>query len=309
MTMKTAWRVTVLRGGPSAEREVSLVSGAAVASACRRLGCLVSEADIGPDNLSALDIPAEIVFPVLHGEFGEDGQLQAILEARGLCYVGSDSNASRLAMDKDASKRRWRAAGLPTAPWTCVDETTDLAVIDWPQPPLVLKPFSEGSSIGVVVCDDSRSLETCVRTAVRQYGRVLLEKRLTGPELTVGILEDVALPVIEIKPSLPFYNYEAKYDRDDTRYLFDTDIDRETCELAQGVAIKAFQSLGCRDYARVDCIVDREDGLQLLEINTIPGFTSHSLLPKAAARVGIGFDELVGRLLRSAYARSNAMAG
>jgi D-alanine-D-alanine ligase len=304
--MGTAWRVTVLRGGPSAERDVSLASGKAVAGACRRLGCLVTAADIVPGDLSALDIPADVIFPVLHGEFGEDGRLQTILQKRGLCYVGSDAAASRLAMDKNASKQQWQRLGIPTAPWVCIDETTDVAAARYPGPPAVLKPPCEGSSIGVIFCDTLDELHAEVARAVSKYGRVLVEKRLSGPELTVGILEGRALPVIEIRPSLGFYNYEAKYQRDDTQYVFEPNADAATCSLVQETAIKAFQALGCRDYGRVDCMVDRRDGLHILEVNTIPGFTDHSLLPKAAARVGIGFDELVGRLLKLAYERNPA---
>jgi D-alanine-D-alanine ligase len=305
--MSIPWRVTVLRGGPSAEREVSLASGAAVAAACRRLGCAVTEADIAPDNLSALEIAADVVFPVLHGEFGEDGQLQAILESRGLPYVGCDSTASRLAIDKDASKQMWRSVGLPTAPWVCVDRETEIAAVNYPGPPAVLKPLCEGSSIGTVLCHTLSELHGEARAAVSKYGRVLVEKQLMGPELTVGILEDRSLPVIEIKPAPGFYDYEAKYRRDDTQYLFEPGIDAETYSLVQETALKAFQALGCRDYGRVDFIVDRHDGVQLLEINTIPGFTDHSLLPKAAAKVGIGFDELVAQLLGLARRRKTTL--
>jgi len=193
--MFSGLRVTVLRGGPSAERDVSLTSGAAVANACRRLGCTVTEADVSPQDLSALDVPADVVFPVLHGEFGEDGQLQAILEHRRLRYVGSDAAASRLAMDKDASKETWQSEGLPTAPWICVDETDDPVAVDFPGPPAVLKPLREGSSIGVRFCATLDELREEVRRSVAEYGKVLVEKQLDGPELTVGVLEDQALPV------------------------------------------------------------------------------------------------------------------
>ena len=301
--MFTDLRVTVLRGGPSAEREVSLASGAAVAAACRRLGCRVAECDIGPDDATALDLPANVVFPVLHGEFGEDGQVQALLEQRGLSYVGSDAAASRIAIDKDARKRRWQSHGLPTAPWACLGTDTALDTVPMPLPPVVIKPLCEGSSIGVKLCTTLDERRHEIQEAVRRYGRVLVEKQLNGPELTVGVLERTALPIIEIRPKLAFYDYEAKYRRDDTEYLFDPDIDTETYRAAQQMALQAFDALGCRDYGRVDFIADREQGLHLLEINTIPGFTDHSLLPKAAARIGIGFDELVARLLRLACER------
>ncbi|NUQ63449.1 MAG: D-alanine--D-alanine ligase [Pirellulales bacterium] len=301
--MSTNLRVTVLRGGPSAEREVSLAGGAAVAAACRRLGYHVTESDIAPDDLSGLDVPADVVFPVLHGQFGEDGRLQAILEQRGLPFVGSDAESSRTAIDKDASKRKWQSRGLPTAPWVLIDESTDLATASLPPPPVVLKPLCEGSSIGVQFCTTADTLRADAGRAVRQYGAVLVEQQLHGPELTVGVLESRALPVIEIRPNSAFYNYEAKYRRDDTQYLFEPAIDERTYALAQKLAVEAFQALGCRDYGRVDFIADRESGLHLLEINTIPGFTDHSLLPKAAARAGIAFDDLVRRLVNMAHRR------
>lgn len=295
---------TVLRGGPSAERAVSLVSGAAVAAACRQLGYEVTEADITPDDLMALENNTDVVFPVLHGHFGEDGQLQAILEERGLRYVGSDVAASRLAMDKDAAKRTWRHSGLPTAEWTTVDSARSLPTqLDGFAHPAVVKPVAEGSSIGVCLCETREGLQEAVALGIETYGRVLVEKLLVGPELTVGILGDVPLPVIQIKPAIGFYDYEAKYNRDDTAYLFEPEIDGKTYRLVQDLAIRAFHALGCRDYGRVDLIMDENTGPQLLEINTIPGFTAHSLLPKAAEKAGIGFDLLVDRLLQMALNR------
>lgn len=301
--MSRALRISVLRGGPSAEREVSLASGAAVAAACRRLGYQVLEADIDPGDLSALDEPVDVVFPVLHGAFGEDGQLQAILEGRGMCYVGSDASASRNAMDKDSSKRHWQAAGLPTAPWTTLDRSAPLVLPQGLGPPLVIKPASEGSSIGVSFVRSAEGPKEFLEQAVGRFGRVLVEKALTGPELTVGILGDRALPIIQVKPAEGFYDYDAKYKRDNTSYLFDLDVDPVTCDRVQEIAISAFRVLGCRDLSRVDVIVDRVAGPQLLEINTIPGFTDHSLLPKAAARLGIDFDRLVAILVAMAAKR------
>lgn len=300
-------RVTVLRGGPSGERDVSLAGGKSVAAAVRALGHVVTEADIAPDNLAALDVPADVVFPVLHGRFGEDGQLQAILERRGLCFVGSGSAASRTSIDKDATKRTWRDAGLPTAAWI----TVDAPPFDWRAlaavgPAVVVKPVAEGSSIGVSVCDAREALEQVLPKAVAEFGRVIVERRLSGPELTVGVLGDQPLPVIQVKAAAEFYDYQAKYQRNDTAYLLAPDIDPATYQAVQQIAVRAFQALGCRDYSRVDFIVDQREGPQLLEINTIPGFTDHSLLPKAAAHAGIGFNQLVERLLAMAWSRRRA---
>lgn len=302
-------RVTVLRGGPSAEREVSLASGQAVAAACRRLGYRVIESDISPTDLSALANETDVVFPVLHGTFGEDGELQAVLEGRRLTYVGSDAAASRRMIDKDAAKRIWREAGLPTAEWITVDTVdTRLELSETLQPPVVVKPVAEGSSIGVHICRLGDNLQQLLVDAVRAHGKVLVERCLVGPELTVGILGDTPLPIIQVKPAAGFYDYEAKYRRDDTAYLFDPEIDAECYREVQDLAVQAFRASGCRDVGRVDVIVDQRVGPQLLEINTMPGFTSHSLLPKAAARAGIGFDQLVERLVGMALRRWGSCA-
>ena len=293
----------MLRGGPSEEREVSLASGAAVANACRRIGHIVTEADVTPQDTSALDIPAHVVFPVLHGTFGEDGQLQALLEKRGIVYVGSDSRASALAMNKAEAKTIWQREGLPTAPWVCVDaenlkqKTAELT------PPVVIKPAAQGSSIGVRLASTAKQLAEHLDQSVKSWGEVLVEQQLLGKELTVGILEHEALPIVEIRTAVEFYDYQAKYARDDTHYLFDVDLPEHVYRDVQQTALRAFQALGCRDYSRVDLIVDRRLGPQLLEVNTIPGFTDHSLLPKAAQRAGIPFDALVARLLSLAIRR------
>ena len=295
-------RVTVLRGGPSSERAVSLVSGAAVADACRRLGYRVYEADALPDDAGALTIETDVVFPVLHGSFGEDGQLQELLEQRQLCYVGSDSAASRRAMNKDTAKRIWRQAGLPTAPWKMFDQPTIPEPVEM-RFPVIVKPVCEGSSIGVTFCETETELRANVSRLVPVYSKVVAEQRLTGAELTVGILGEEPLPVIQIKPAADFYDYAAKYDRDDTQYLLEPEIDATMYRQVQQLALTAFQSLGCRDYGRVDLIADNMLGLQLLEINTVPGFTAHSLLPKAAKHAGIDFDQLVESLIQKALLR------
>lgn len=295
-------RVTVLRGGPGSEREVSLVSGGAVAASCRQLGLQVHEADIGPDDLLALDVPADVIFPVLHGEFGEDGALQAILESRGLLYVGCDAATSRLAIDKFACKQRWTAAGLPTAPAVLVRaETLEAALAGW-EGPAVIKPNDQGSSVGVHLVEGGAELADCLRAAVGRWGVVMLERRLRGPELTVGILDRTILPVIEVRVTHGFYDYEAKYTREDTTYSFEPSATAAELDLIRAGSLAAFDALGGRHFARVDWILDQQTGPQLLEINTIPGFTSHSLLPKAAAKAGIDFDELVARLLLLALA-------
>lgn len=295
--------VLVLRGGISDEREVSLRSGMAVAEACRRLGHIVVESDISPSDLSAIDIPADVVFPVLHGRFGEDGELQSILERRGLNFVGSDAVSSEIAMDKVASKTRWTESGLPTAPWFYVESIGGIREFDTRTHAWFVKPVREGSSIGIKCCDNEIELARAVEEGVKKFGRVMVEPRLQGRELTVGILGSMALPIVQIKAADGVFDYEAKYQRADTKYLLCPEIDTQTYQAAQNLAIDAFRVTGCRDLARVDMIDDEQRGLQLLEINTIPGFTNRSLYPMAAAHAGIPFDALVSQLLLFARGR------
>lgn len=303
-------RVLVLRGGPSAERAVSLVSGKAVAKALREMGFEVQEADIGPGDLSALEGRFDVVFPVLHGRFGEDGQLQAILEERGLTYVGSDAASSRLAMDKWAAKEAFRAAGLQTAPAQLIrgqggDEDGDLVrAVETMGLPIVVKPNFEGSSIGVVIARTAEEARTAVKTCLSLHGDCLVEQFVAGRELTVGVLAGETLPVLEVRTAGGFYDYAAKYEADTTQYLFDVDLPAEVVAEAAEAGRRAFEALGCRDFGRVDVIADRAGRSWVLEVNTIPGFTDHSLLPKAAARAGKGFGQMCAQIVRLAWART-----
>lgn len=326
--------VTVLRGGPSAEREVSLVSGVAVAEALRRRGHTVFESDVGPDNLAALDRHADVVFPALHGTFGEDGQIQRIMEARGLHFVGSGSAASAAAMDKIATKQVAISVGIRTPAYAvfdrdslatgraklqlCTPDNTPIgsaklqlctpdaagqhAPVSKAEPrspawgSVVVKPADQGSSVKTFVVRDQPEVERAVRDVLYSYSRALVEQFIVGDELTVGILGDQPLPPICIRPRQGFYDYAAKYQAEDTEYLFDTH-PAEILRQAQEWSLLLHRRLGCRHLSRVDWICDRDGKLWMLEINTLPGFTSHSLVPKAAARVGIPFDELCERLV------------
>jgi D-alanine-D-alanine ligase len=297
-------RITVLRGGCSRERDVSLVSGAAVAQGLRDAGHEVFEADILPDDLSALDRPCDVVFPVLHGAFGEDGQLQAILEARRLPFVGSGSAASRVAMDKIQTKQRWRAAGLPTPAWhvaTASDPTLGAVGA-----PCVVKTRDSGSSIGVYVCHDAGEALTHVRRIVGESGSALVEQFIHGTELTIGVLEGRALPAIRIAYASGFFDYRAKYSEGGAAHDFDTRLPEALVRSIQQDALRAHEVLGCRDLSRTDVMVDPAGGFHLLEINTLPGFTPRSLLPEAAARIGISFTDLVHQLARRAASRGGA---
>lgn len=297
--------ITLLAGGISAEREVSLHTGAQIAAALRQAGHKVFESDIGPDNLAGLDHkPVGLVFPALHGVFGEDGQLQAILEQRGLAYVGSTAAASKLGMDKAATKSCLLEHNVPTANWQVVyahkfkESWTPASGIGYP---CVIKPIAEGSSVGCRICRDAASARAHLAEFLPKYGAMLVERFIDGYELTVGILDGRTLPVCQIKAHTEFYDYQAKYTRDDTEYLFAIDLPpRVLAEVARAAEL-THKYVGARHLSRVDVMVDRQT-LEpfVLEINTMPGFTTHSLVPKAAAKAGIDFVALCDRLARMA---------
>lgn len=285
--------ITVLAGGPGVERDVSLQSGEAVAKALRSLGHRVELFDITPDDLSALDRPADFVFIALHGEFGEDGTLQSELDRRGLPYSGCGAKASRLAMDKVATKRCFEEAGIATPPYFVVQKHCNKA---WPihvKPPAVVKPVASGSSVDTTIAHTMDELKSAVDRCLAGNKAALVETYISGPELTVGILGERALPVCQIRTRREFYNFEAKYVDDDTQYLFELDLPGELLERVTQMSLAAHHALGCQVLSRVDWMVDGETlKPYALEINTIPGFTSHSLVPKAAARIGIDFPTL-----------------
>ncbi|MBK8913444.1 MAG: D-alanine--D-alanine ligase [Phycisphaerales bacterium] len=304
-----ALRITLLRGGPGPERSVSFASGTEIAAALRRRGHTVLEADIAPDNLSALDAPADLIFIGLHGEFGEDGTLQRILEQRGLKFTGSGSAASALAMNKIAAKRIAQQCGAQTAAWRHIRSP------EWPAlrtaapadliAPLVVKPVASGSSVETHVLQtaDRPAVFAAIERVLAAFGEALVEQFISGQEATVAVLEGRALPPIVIRPRAQFYDFRAKYEADDTEYLFDALPPAVLQELLRR-SEALFAGLGCRHLARVDWIVDAAGVPWFLEANTLPGFTSHSLAPKAAARAGIGFDELCDRLARLALESS-----
>ncbi len=305
LTTTTGLGITVLAGGPSAEREVSLQSGAAVAAALVRSGHTVKVYDIYPDSLAALDVPADFVFIALHGTFGEDGQVQALLSGRGLAYCGSDAAASALAMNKAATKARLIEAGLPTPRYHVHRYKRGHRGMSCWRLPVVIKPVASGSSVDTYIAQDAFTFQRLVERVAAKHGAALIEQYVRGPELTVGILGEQALPVCQIRTKREFYDYQAKYLDDDTEYLFDIDLPADLLASVQQMSVDAHRALGCRDFSRVDWLVDGTT-LQpyVLEINTIPGFTSHSLLPKAAGRAGISFEELCNRIVRMGLARA-----
>ena len=309
MTANTDARpaVLVLMGGPDAEREISLYSGRAVAQALRDSGRFrVIEQEIDrPTPADLAGLGGDVVFPVLHGRFGEGGPLQETLEAIGLPYVGSPPQASALAMNKLTTKRLLAVEGVPL-PVDCRLEATDPCPLE---PPLVLKPIDDGSSVDLRICRTAGEVAAARAGLHHRRGAIMAERYIAGREVTVGIIDDTPLPLIEIIPAddVEFYDFEAKYFRDDTRYTIEPQLPAGVADQCTHLAMVAFNRLGCRDLARVDFMVD-DEGPWFLEINTIPGFTTHSLVPMAAARAGLDMPELCAKLVGAALARSEAHA-
>ena len=294
-------RIVVLLGGPSAEREVSLRSGAAVVAALRALGHEVVEVD--PVGSWTLPASVDAVFLALHGTYGEDGAVQQELERCGVRYTGCGVESSRVAFDKVATKERFVANGVPTPRYTVVAD----AMAPWPagwNPPLVLKPVCQGSSVGLRFVDKVEDWSESLRSSLEHDRRVLVEERIVGREVTVGILDDVALPVVEVRPRSGAYDYTSKYTSGATEYLCPAPFSPEMTRRLQDVATAAFRAVGGRDYGRVDILVTAAGEPVVLEVNTLPGMTETSLFPKAARAAGIGFPELCGRMIELALGHS-----
>ncbi|MEO6435582.1 MAG: D-alanine--D-alanine ligase, partial [Tepidisphaeraceae bacterium] len=294
-------KVTVLYGGPSAEREVSLVSGRAVIDGLRAMGHNVFASDVSPADLTGLDHPADVVFPVLHGAFGESGELQEILEQRARPFVGSGSDASRLGMNKTDTKIAWKRAGLPTPQWESIARTDADTTLP---APCVVKPIDSGSSIDVAICHNDEQIDAACDLILARHAEAMVEQFIDGPELTVGLLEEQPLDPIRIVVKREFFDYDAKYKGCGTEHRFDTGLPGRVTERCRELAREANRIIGCRDLARVDIMLDHDFEPWLLEINTLPGFTPTSLLPEAAAHRGISFGQLVDRLVRRAARRA-----
>lgn len=298
-------KVAVLMGGVGAEREVSLQSGENMAVAIREAGFETVEYDITRDDMQILDDGTiDVFFLALHGEFGEDGQLQEILEKKNLCYTGCDSRASRLAFDKIASKEIFEQAGVTVPRHICLSAQTSaeglVGRLGKIGEKFVVKPIKQGSSVGVVIV---AGCEEAAATAVKifdEFGDCMIEQFIGGREITVGILSGQALPIIEIRSKQEFYDYHAKYLDDATEFLFDTVTDEKTVIKINRLAITCFDSLGCRHFGRVDMILSDSGEPYVLEINTLPGLTTHSLLPKAAARAGLSNSQLCTKIIEAA---------
>jgi len=300
--------IGVLMGGSSRERDVSLESGRAVADALRSLGYGVRPWDVRPGDLAPGALAGvDCAFLALHGRWGEDGQIQAELDALGVCYTGSGPEASRLAMDKAAAKERFFEAGVPTPAFRVAapaDRTALCRAFEALGPRLVVKPVAEGSSIDVYLCDGLAAAREAAEKVWARGERALVERRVVGRELTVGILGADALPVCEIRVPGGWYDYHMKYESDDTQYVFDHGIPADRERRVVEVALAAHAVLGCRHLSRVDLMLPDKGEPQVLEVNTIPGFTGHSLVPKAAAQSGISFPRLCERIVFLARGRA-----
>ena len=294
-------KVAVLMGGVSAEREVSLKSGRAVHAALLQRGVDAHAIDAGYDVVRQLASGNFAhVFIALHGRGGEDGVIQGALETLRLPYTGSGVLGSALGMDKLRSKWLWQSVGLSVPAFDVVDEKTDsAALIERLGLPLMIKPAHEGSSLGVSKVKDAAQLPPAIAAARKLDESVLAEQFIQGGEYTCAILDRAALPMIRIETSHEFYDYEAKYFADDTRYLCPCGLPETKEKELQAIALRAFDALACRGWGRVDFIVDGNGKPWLIEVNTVPGMTDHSLVPMAARQAGIAFDELVWRILET----------
>ncbi|MBX9812625.1 MAG: D-alanine--D-alanine ligase [Burkholderiales bacterium] len=296
-------KVAVLMGGRSAEREISLKSGGMVLEALRKRGVDAHAFDPREQGLEQLIAQRfDRAFIALHGRFGEDGTVQGALEYLGIPYTGSGVMASALAMDKWRTKLLWQAAGIPTPPYELLSKDGDFAgTAARLGLPLMVKPAREGSSIGMSKATSVEKLGAAYELAA-QYDQVIIAERfIEGTELTAAILDDEPLPLIRLETPRVFYDYEAKYFADDTRYICPCGLPRPQERMVQERALAAFRVLGCSGWGRVDLMLDAGGNPHLLEVNTIPGMTDHSLVPMAARAQGISFEDLVVRILESAH--------
>ena len=298
-------KVAVLMGGLSAEREISLLTGEAVLQALLRNGIDAHGIDVGDDVIAQLRGQGfDRVFIALHGRGGEDGQIQGLLQTMHLPYTGSDVLGSALSMDKLRCKQLWHANGLPTPGWRELLAISDLQKLAELGLPIMMKPAHEGSSIGMSKVDSPGQLEDAWALARNYDSSVIAEQFIDGDEYTIAILHGQALPAIRLKTENVFYDFNAKYDSDDTQYICPCGLDGEDEEELKALAMQAFKVVGASGWGRVDLMRDSTGKAWLIEVNTVPGMTSHSLVPMAASAAGIEFDELVLEILATSMARS-----
>jgi len=294
-------RVAVLMGGRSGEREISLRSGQAVFEALQRLGVDAVPVDVGPDFLTRLPaLRCDRAFIALHGRGGEDGVIQGALESAGMAYTGSGVTACALSMDKRLTKQIWQAQGLPTPPYAVLADEADAREAPTHLGlPLIVKPAREGSSLGMSKVSRREEMIPAFRQAREWDDRVLAERWISGGEYTVAILGETALPAIRLETPHVFYDFDAKYRADSTRYHCPSGLDPASEAALGELALTAFRALDARGWGRVDFMLDERGAPWLLELNSVPGMTDHSLVPMAARAAGLSFDDLVWRILET----------
>lgn len=313
-TVADKLKTAVLMGGIGEERDISLESGRCVERALREAGACAAAVDISPGNIEILGSGEfDVFFVALHGRFGEDGQLQQILEERSLVYTGSGPVASRLTFDKMASKRRFAEAGVQVPSAIVFDGNIEAAEVrervrcTWDK--YVIKPIRQGSSVGVEIVTGAQAAVEAARKCRSEFGDCMIEEFIAGREITVGILQGEALPIIEIRTRGGFYDYHAKYLDEQTEFLFDTITDAEVTARIKTAARDCFEWLRCRGFGRVDFVLGEDGAAYVLEVNTIPGFTTHSLLPMAAAKAGFSMSALCMRIIEAALENKSETAG
>lgn len=301
--MENFGKVAVLMGGFSSEREVSLVSGQAILDALRSKGVDAHAFDPKDTPLGELKNQGfDVAFNILHGSYGEDGIVQGALEMLGIPYTGCGVLASAIGMDKYRCKLLWQGLDLPVPQYAVLREDSDFDAVEQKLGlPLFIKPAAEGSSIGVIKVKEEGRLKAAFDSIKHMHGEILAEQFVGGGEYTCAVMNGKALPSIRIIPQTEFYDKEAKYDRDDTVYLCPSDLSPEQEQLMGDLAVRAFAAIGGEGCGRVDFLKDNDGTLYLLEVNTLPGMTSHSLVPKAAAQVGMGFADLCIEILKTAH--------
>ncbi len=293
-------KVAVLMGGDSNERAVSLLSGEAVLHALKRLGINAEAFDPSSRDINEIQ-SYNRAFIALHGRGGEDGSMQAFLKSKNIAYTGSDSLSSAIGMDKLKTKLLWRSLNISTPDFLQVTEKTSyVEIMSAIGVPFFIKPSNEGSSIGIDKIKNEKQYQDAFLKTSKIDANVIVEKFVDGEEFTVAIVNDKTLPVIKIKPSNEFYDYQAKYIKDDTQYICPSGIEKQKEVSISKEALQAFKIIGCSSWGRVDFMMDKQGRHYFIEVNTSPGMTSHSLVPMAAKEVGINFDQLVLEILKTA---------
>jgi D-alanine-D-alanine ligase len=293
-------KVAVLMGGDSNERAVSLLSGEAVLHALKRLGINAEAFDPSSRDINEIQ-SYNRAFIALHGRGGEDGSMQAFLKSKNIAYTGSDSLSSAIGMDKLKTKLLWRSLNISTPDFLQVTEKTSYEeIMSAIGVPFFIKPSNEGSSIGIDKIKNEKQYQDAFLKTSKIDANVIVEKFVDGEEFTVAIVNDKTLPVIKIKPSNEFYDYQAKYIKDDTQYICPSGIEKQKEVSISKEALQAFKIIGCSSWGRVDFMMDKQGRHYFIEVNTSPGMTSHSLVPMAAKEVGINFDQLVLEILKTA---------